>query len=372
MPAPDAYRLKKAKGLGSRRRGIPLPARTILVISLFVLGGAVFLTAGGILGTLGKVVSDSWDGFVGKITATASPSPTDLVASDAPVIALPSEPYTNQPTVDLQVTVPAANVGNTAARLRVYLTLEGQSPVPVAEVPMGSTIRMVVPIDLKPGRNDFQATILFNGIESEPSPVVSFILDTEPPVITLTSPKDGGTVNSPAVTLVGTTQPRTTLLVVNAANGTSISGAAGPDGTFSLSLPMEPGSNAMTITGRDPAGNQGKLDVSLVRGSGKLTSTLTASAYRVSTKSLPVAIQLTVLVLDPDGQPLAGANVTFTLTVPGIPPISKDAVTGADGRATYTTTMPKDVTVGTGLVTVLVATTDYGNTSAQKTITIIK
>ena len=231
---------------------------------------------------------------------------------------------------------------------------------------------MVVPVDLTPGRNDFQATILLAGVESEPSPVVTFILDTEAPVIVLTSPKDGGTVNSPTAVLIGTTQPRTTLLAVNAANGTSISGVAGTDGKFSLSLPLEPGTNAVTVTGRDPAGNQGTLNVSLVRGSGKLTANLSASAYRVSTKSLPVSIQLNVVVLNPDGQALAGATVTFTLTIPGIPPISKDAVTGADGRASFTTTMPKDVTVGTGLVTVLVATTDYGSTSAQKTITIIK
>ncbi|MES2209278.1 MAG: Ig-like domain-containing protein [Chloroflexota bacterium] len=372
MRAPDAYRLKKAKGLGGRRRGVPFAARMLLVVALVVLGGAVFMTAGGGVGVLVGALSTSVTGFIDRVTATAQPTATELVAADAPVIALPTEPYTNLPTADLQVTVPSAQVGNTAARLRIYLTLEGQAPAPISEVPMGSTIRMVVPVELTQGRNDFHATIVEGGIESEPSPIVTFILDTDPPKIVLTSPKDGATVNRATATLTGTTQPRTTLLARNATNGTSISGQTGSDGAFALELPLENGTNAITITARDPAGNPGELALSVVRGSGALSSTLTASAYRISTSSLPVSIQLTVLVLDPDGAPLPGATITFTLTVPGIPPISKDAVSGGDGRATFTTTLPKDVTVGGGLATVLVATTQYGSTSAQKAITIVK
>ena len=79
-----------------------------------------------------------------------------------------------------------------------------------------------------------------------------------------------------------------------------------------------------------------------------------------------------MLVTDPDGRPLEGTSVTFSLTVPGIPPVAKEAVTGGDGRATFTTTLPTGVTAGSGLATVLVATTEFGSTSAQKSITIVK
>ncbi|MBI2762198.1 MAG: hypothetical protein HYX54_00340 [Chloroflexi bacterium] len=372
IPAPDAYRLKKARGISSRRRRIPFLARVLLAAALVVLGGAVFLTAGGGVGALTGALSRSLFGFVDRITATPEPSATSLVVSDAPIIALPTEPYTNQPTADLQVTIPAVEVGNTGARLRIYLTLEGQAPAPIAEVPMGTTIRMVVPVELTPGRNDFNATIVVGGVESEPSPIVTFILDTDPPVLVLATPKEGATVNADNVTLSGTTQPRMTLLARNQANGTSISGQTAADGTFALNLPLENGTNAILMTGRDPAGNVGELTVNLVRGSGTLTASLTSSAARISTASLPVSIQLSALVLDPDGAPLQGAALTFTLTVPGIPPISKDAVSGIDGRASFTTTLPSDVTVGSGLATVLVATAEFGTTSAQKTITIVE
>ncbi|MEO8208426.1 MAG: Ig-like domain-containing protein [Chloroflexota bacterium] len=86
---------------------------------------------------------------------------------------------------------------------------------------------------------------------------------------------------------------------------------------------------------------------------------------------MPVSLQLNVRVLNPDGRPVEGATVTFTLTLRGIPPISKDAITGADGRASITTTLPKSVTLGPGLATVQVATNDFGATSSRKTITIV-
>ena len=349
-----------------------LRVRLLLIVALVALGGAAYVTAGGGFGALTGALGASFSGFLDRFTATPQPSATEFVASDAPLIALPSEPYTNQATVDLQITVPSIEVGNTAARLRIYRGLAGQPPVRIAEVPMSSTIQLIVPVDLTPGRNDFYATVAQAGVESEPSPIVTFILDPDPPQILLTSPTDGGTVNNETATLIGTTQPRTTLLALNAANGTSISGQAGTDGGFTLDLPLEAGSNAITITGRDPAGNIGVLTLSVVRGSGQLTSTLSSSANRISIASLPVSLQLRVLVRNPDGQPLPGATITFTLTVPGIPPISKDAVTGADGRATFTTTLPTGVTVGAGLATVLVATTEFGTTSAQKTITVVE
>ena len=372
VPAPDAYRLKQARGLDRRRRGLPLPARVMLIVAVVALGGAVYATATGGIGSLVRALGTSLSGFVDELTATPLPSSTPIVIAGAPVIASPTEPYTNQPRADLEVTVPDDYVGDPGVHVRIYLALEGVSPTTIAEAPVGSTIRLIVPVDLTPGRNDFSATIIEAGVESEASPVVTFILDTEAPKFVLAAPKDGATVNRASVVIQGTTQPRTTILARNEANGTSISGQAGTDGTFELDLPLEPGPNGIRITGTDPAGNGGELIFGVVRGSGKLTATLTASAYRISVASLPASMQLSVLVTDPDGKPLEGATVTFSLTVPGIPPVAKEGVTGADGRATFTTTLPTGVTAGAGLATVLIATDDFGSASAQKAVTIVR
>lgn len=372
VPAPDSYRLKQARGLDRRRRGLPMTARLLLVVAVVALGGAVFATASGGIGSLVRALGASLSGFVNDISATSAPSATPTVVADAPVIASPAEPYTNQPSVDLEVTIPSEYVGDPTVRVRVYLALEGQEPAAITETTVGSTIRLIVPVDLTPGRNDLSATIVDSGIESEASPIVTYILDTEPPAFVLSEPQDGETVNRPDVAIAGATQPRTTLLARNDANGTSISGQAGADGTFNLDLPIELGPNAIRLKGTDPAGNEGELTFSVVRGSGDLTATLTSSANRVSVATLPVSLQLNVLVSDPDGLPLAGATVTFNLTVPGIPPVAKEAVTGGDGRATFTTTLPTGVTVGSGIATVVVATDAFGETSANKTITFVE
>jgi len=371
VPVPDAYRLKQPRGLTSRRRGLPLPARILLVLAVVALGAAVYVTATGGIGSLVRALGTSLSGFVDELTATPTPSATPIIVADAPVIASPTEPYTNQPRADLEVTVPDEYVGDPEVRVRIYLTLEGVPATTIAEAPVGSTIRLIVPVDLTPGQNDFSATIVEAGIESAASPIVTFILDTEPPAFVLAEPKDGQTVNRENVAITGTTQPRTTILARNAANGTSVSGLADHTGAFSVELPIEPGPNGIRLSGTDPAGNAGELIFSVVRGSGRLTATLTGSAYRISVGSLPVSLQLSVLVTDPDGQPLEGAAVTFLVTVPGIPPIAKDAVTGGDGRATFTTTLPQGVTTGPGLATVRAVTDEFGDTSANKTITIV-
>lgn len=347
-------------------------ARLLLVLAVVALGGAVFATASGGIGSLVRALGTSLTGFVDDISATPSPSSTPNVIADSPVIASPAEPYTNQPRADLVVTIPDEYIANPDVRVRIYLALEGQAPAAITETAVGSTIRLIVPVDLTPGRNDLTATIIEAGIESEASPIVTYILDTDPPPFVLSAPEDGATINRPDVAITGTTQPRTTLLARNEANGTSISGQAGTDGTFTLELPIEPGTNGIRLRGTDPAGNQGEITFSVVRGGGNLTATLSSSANRISVASLPAALQLTVLVTDPDGLPLEGATVTFNLTVPGIPPVAKEAVTGADGRATFTTTLPAGVTTGSGLATVVVATAAFGETSANRAITFVE
>ena len=369
--APDPYRLRQARGLEQRRKGLPLPTRVLLVVALAALGIVVFVTATGGVGALVGVLGRSLSGFVGDITATPLPSSSAIVAFDSPLITAPQEPYTNLATVDLQVTIPRDSVGQTTATVRIFRSVEEAPAVRLVEVAVGATTQLVVPVSLAAGKNDFTATIVQAGSESETSPVVTFVLDTEPPKITLASPKDGATVNGDTVELKGTTQPRTSLVARNEANGASITGLAGTDGTFTLVLAIGSGSNKIGITAIDPAGNTGTLGLTVKGGSGKLTAVVSASAYRIAVGALPKAIQLSVLVNDPDGNPLAGAAVTFTLTVPGVAPVTKEAVTGANGRASLTTTIPQGATPGSGVVTVVVTTDQFGSATAHATITIL-
>lgn len=354
-----------------RRTQLPLPARLILGAAVAAFAVVVFAAATGGISTLVSALGASFSGFFDDVLATPSPSARDIVVADSPVIVPPSEPYTNKGNLDLELVLPEDIAGDTEATVRVYLAFESGAPAALTEVPVGATTRLIVPVTLAPGRNDFTATIVRPDSESDPSPLVTFILDQEPPPIKVDSPTEGQTVNGESATVRGVTQGRSALIARNDTNGASTSGTAESDGGFSIALPLAPGPNTLTLAVTDPAGNVGQVTINVVRGSGALTASLSASAYRISAARLPATIQLAVLVTDPDGDPLADAAVTFSLTVPGIPPLTFDTVTGADGRAVFSTTLPRDVTPGAGNATVFVTTSQYGSTSAGRNITIV-
>jgi hypothetical protein len=354
---------------------LPLVARVLLVVAVAGLGVIVLYTATGGLSRAVATLGTSLGGLFDRLTATASPAPSGSVLADSPVIEPPSEPYTNQKSIDLVITVPSGVVGQHGALVRLYVALKDQAPAPVHEdVPIGSTPRVVVPnVDLTKGVNDFTATLVGpDGVESEQSAVVRYVLDISKPKITLTAPKEGVTVNRPTVKLTGKTQGRSALVARNSTNATSATATAAADGTFALNLPLDTGSNAITIDATDPAGNVGELVLSVRRGSGNLTAELSSSIYRIRISRLPEPIELEVLVTDPDGNPLEGASVTFSLTIPGIAPLTFEARTGGDGRATFRTTVPKGASEGTGPASVLVRTDEFGRITDRTVITMVR
>jgi hypothetical protein len=102
-------------------------------------------------------------------------------------------------------------------------------------------------------------------------------------------------------------------------------------------------------------------------------ASLSGSASQIKLSSLPARTQLTVVVSDPDGRPLEGARVTFTLAVPNVSAIASPTIeTGGDGTATWSTWIPKGATTGLVSATVIVQTTQYGETTDRTVMTIIK
>jgi hypothetical protein len=118
--------------------------------------------------------------------------------------------------------------------LRVYLALKDQDPAPIQEAPLASTPQTIIPVELTKGINDFTVTIVGPGGESDPSPVVRYVLDQAGAKITIYSPEEGSVVNGATVEINGKTQARATLIARNAANGASTSATAGTDGLFTL------------------------------------------------------------------------------------------------------------------------------------------
>jgi Glucodextranase, domain B len=369
--APAPGRLT-AYGPVRRSRGIPLIGRLALGAGVVAVAVMVLYVGAGGLGVVANALGSTITSFVQGVTATPVPVITPPTVAEAPTIESPAEPYTNHAQADLSVTVPSRLAGNPDYVVRVYLALKDQAPAPIDEKPLAPTPRMIIPVALTKGINDFSVTLVGPGGESESSPLARWVLDVDPPVIKLSSPKDGAMVNRKAVTLQGRTQGRSTLNARNMKTGESIGGTAAADGTFSLSLPLASGSNPIRFSATDPAGNGRTMELTVRRGSGKLRASVSSSLYSISQRTLPAEIRLVALVDDPDGKPLEGARVTFTLSVPGIKTVTGDGVTDANGEASFTTRIPKGADRGGGTAGILVRTTEFGRTTDETVISVRK
>ena len=337
------------------------------------LGAVVLIFANGGLGTIAGAIGQTFNGFVTDITRTPEPSAPEPVAADAPLLEAPVEPYTNQATVDLVGTVPSTVAGATDTIIRIYVAIGKGDPGVAIEVPVGPSQHFLVPgLALSPGPNTFTATIVGpTDLESEASPAVTYILDTLKPKIALTDPKANAVVNAKTLQVVGKTQGRSTISIRNVTTNATVAGAADTNGAFSIAVPIGTGTNKVQVTATDPAGNVNATTVTVRRGTGSLTASLSSSFYQIKRSKLPESVQLSVVVSDPDGRPLEGAKVTFTLAVPGVPAITSSTLTPSNtGRATFTTSIPKGATTGQCSVTVIVQTKDFGDTTDRTVITI--
>jgi len=356
-------------------RGLPLPARLMLVLALVLLGGAILYASTGQLGKVVASFGSTVAGLIAKVSETAPPSASPVPQVDSPVLIRADEEYTNQPAADLQGSLPTEVAGRTDYKIRIYRSVgdENSPPELVREMGIGATPQFTVnAVTLEKGVNFFTATLKGpGGTETDPSPSVRYVYDTSKPRIILRSPKDGDTINAKTVELKGEVQSRSVVVARNAENGASVTGKAAPDGTFSLTLALEPGQNGISLSSTDPAGNESELVLTLLRGSGKLTAALYTSSVQFRTSRLPTPLSLTAVVTDPDGRPADGASVTFTVSIPGVDPITQDGTTDATGTAIFRTSVPNGATPGNGLATVLVDTRRYGSVTARAVIAIV-
>ena len=370
--APAAGRVASHRRV-ERTRRLALPFRLLFAVAVVALGAGVLFIANGGVGRAAAFLGSSLAGFVDNLAATPAPSAAPVVVASAPVLKSPEEPYTNQPTVDLAGRVPENLVGRQGYVIRIYVAIGDQAPGEVAELPLGDQVTFVVAgVGLSEGTNTFTATIAGPAGESAASPGVAYVLDTSGPAIKISSPKDGGVVNAKSVEVKGKTQARSSLELTNATTGASVIGAADVSGAFSLIIPISAGVNQLSLTSTDPAGNAKTSTLSVRKGSGELTAKLTASVTSIKASRLPETVQVFLALTDPNGQPVAGAQATFSLAAPNVPIISKSIQTDGSGRAVFTTTIPKGAARGQCKVTVIVHTTDFGDVNSLTIIAITK
>ncbi len=352
---------------------MPVYLRIAMVMAIVAIGGVIIFAGVGVLGRVVGSVTTSLSDTFAKVTTSPSPSPTEAVAPNAPALTVPEESYTNQKSVDLTGTIPSGFIGQAGVTVRIYRSLPDKAPEQIDEIPVGETAGFTAAgVQLVDGRNDFTATLYGSGGESDPSKVVTYVLDKVKPKITVTKPSKTAVVNGKTVTIIGKTQPRSELVATNEANHASITGTADDAGSFKLVLAIANGANGIRITATDPANNQNAVVINVNRGKGKLNADITASRYQFVRNKLPDNVVLTATVTDPDGHPLDGATVTFSVTMKGVSAITRTLTTDGEGKAKWTVTVPRGAAVGRGVAAVLVKTKDFGQTTAQTFLTVNK
>ncbi len=341
---------RRAPGGGG---GLPWPARLVLLVAILALGGSVLLVASGMIGSavtdFGHTLKDMFGAVTGPVTTAA---PSAVARPDAPHLVVPSDPYTQLPAWDVQGFAPASEVGQ-GYSVRIYV--DGHM---AQQQQMGPTADFTVPaVPLPLGRSTITATIVGPGGESAQSAPISVVFSNVPPALILASPSPSAVINGGTFTVSGRTRTGSTVVVRND-NTRKSTNAVATNGLFAIPVALGPGPNDLTITSTDPAGNTTTKTLTVIGGSGQTTVSLHLSNARLALTSLPRMVSMTVTVLDMNGAPLDGAQVAFTLQVPGVTPVTFEATT-VGGQATWLTTIPKDgVVTGNSLVTVLVTTPD--------------
>jgi hypothetical protein len=370
--AGTAWRTPTAQRRTEPRFGFTLVVKVLLGFAVIAFSAAILLAGTGLLSRAVSGIGTSLAGFIGQTEPPASVAPSVVPLPDAPVFAMPKTTATAEDTIDLSGSVPASVAGRSGYTVIVSGGLRGEDPEDLVTVPVGpTTVFGVEKVPLKAGVNVLTARIQGPAGDSPESPQILVVVDRKPPSVKITAPEDGQTVNGSAVKVTGKTQGSSNILVRNETTGQRTSGLAETDGTFELQVGLTAGKNQISLQSTDPAGNVTTKTFTVVGGEGKLKASLAASARKIKLSSLPSKMTFTAIVLDPDGKRLPGASVTFSVSVPGIPTLTKDTTTNADGKAVFSVTIPQGATAGPALATALVTTDSNGDTSAQLSFTLV-
>jgi len=345
----------------------------VLIFACVVLG-LLTLTVGAtlaanVIGGVSNALTNSFNRTSSQAPATAPPSGIQL---DTPVLDAPANNgYTNQGSVLLQGSLPAASVGKTGYTVHVYLQGKNGTQREVAKITAGGTTRFTTPaLSLAEGNNVFSATLASPSGEGQASPPVTYILDTAPPKISVKSPASGAKVSTSKATISGTCDAGATISIRNeqAAGGAYNSLVVGPDGTFAFAEPVLAGPNNIDLSATDQAGNSSSTSMTVKRDYGQLAAHLSASPAKFASSSQPT-LKLTSRATSFNGGPLANAKVTFTVMVQGLGPIvSPEITTDATGTATWQVAV-SGATAGIGQASVLVTSPDGDQVTATATIT---
>ena len=211
----------------------------------------------------------------------------------------------------------------------------------------------VARIPLSAGSNVIEAVAVLNGIEGERSASITVVRDTTPPALTITTPTPGEIMNGGSVAVTGKTDKDVEVQVRNETTGTIESGRSTTQGAFSIGITLRDGTNLLTITATDGAGNQSSksVEISTSASVGRISIILNPGTIILSNRK---DFRITATATDSTGAPAANSRVCMYVSATGAEPSTPVCVTSdVNGRASWSYAFPNNFNAeGTGFVTV--------------------
>jgi hypothetical protein len=249
----------------------------------------------------------------------------------------------------------------------VSVTVNGEAsrerPLPQQEQFVISDIALIE------GENSIRAALVGEGDFGTTSAPLTITRDSTAPVIRVTRPEPGSTVYSDTDTLRGRTEAGATLSITNLVSGDSVDATVDPDGRFAADLTLSLGANQLFLSSRDLAGNLAGAHITISRAESLAELTLTVSDDQLKAADLPQRLVANAFVQDERGQPVDGAQVTFSLSPPNATTMTYRTLTVAGNAAWAELDINSpDDPHGAWLVTVLAVLPSGTELRANKTL----
>ncbi|MEO8625505.1 MAG: Ig-like domain-containing protein [Candidatus Limnocylindrales bacterium] len=322
-----------------------------MAFALLVLAGGAIVFAGGGLNSAGPKPGSSTSG---------APLP-------APQILTPEVTLTRSTAVDLTLVRPSGldPAVTYTVRITVNATIVNERPMPQQEQ------FVVAGVPLSEGENSVRAALLDGTELGATSAPLTITRDTTAPVIRVTRPEPGSTVYGEQATLRGRTEAGATINVSDVATGAAIEASVDAEGRFTADLTLALGDNQLQLASRDPAGNEASARITITRASSLAVLTLTVSDDQLKVADLPQQLEVTASILDENGQPVDGAQVTFSLSPPNATTLTYRSLSVA-GKASWPDLeiASADDPRGSWLVTVLAVLPSGTELRANKSLSV--
>jgi hypothetical protein len=253
-----------------------------------------------------------------------------------PTIVLPNSGITSEIDIEVTVDVPAEEI---ARKDLALVVLRDDVEVGRKERPKDDGEVIVPGVRLLEGGNELTAALEGPGGLGPPSEPITMTVDFSAPGLEITSPEDRIRTFDDVVVVAGRTEPGASV-EVSLSTGQSIPRVASSAGAFDALVPLKVGKNEITVTSSDATtGVPQTKRILAVRLNGNPKITLKNVPDSMQRNSLPKKLTLVVIVTDTSGEPMEGAEVTWSLAGTGRLAETADDVTDATGKSSWPITL---------------------------------